>query len=404
MKLARAFLLATPMMLLPAVSHAQVAYNYLNYYCLWNPSAHEYSIEVHRFPGQTLEHVITDQGITSAACTADPVDLMNWIQHDLQANDTWTISQWPNGSWGQSNDQVETKQDVFCPDVSTTEYPTSLGTMYGTVYAPTYSGGNFQTSVNLNYACPNTPQNPGSGGSTPVTATYANTMCANGKLIATINPSDDASVQLINMGSSGVGVDDWQMNLLDQSGPYSYFSTATGTPHCDMTQLGHVNNYMFANGANATMNTLKCDPQDTMTFYVDSCEERGDDSVYGYQVMCCPPPAVTHGTATGTNCHSVCLPTSVNQMTQFFGPPTPIYTDPNTVCHDLVADTTTWFNTMSPGGPTQPMICGPNWGVAQGGWYVPNTLNMTCNVASTSDPTCLGDARVDVCLTYQCEN
>jgi hypothetical protein len=49
------------------------------------------------------------------------------------------------------------------------------------------------------------------------------------------------------------------------------------------------------------------------------------------------------------------------------------------------------------------MICGPNWGIAQGGYYVPQSLNMNCNVVNTNDPTCLGGARVNVCLTYQCE-
>lgn len=409
MKLARALLLATPMMLLPAAAQAQVAYNYMNYYCLWDPSIQEYSITVHRFPGSTLVHQITDPAITHVACTTDTMDLMNWIQQDLQANGTWTISQWPNGMWGQSNDQIETKDDVFCPDVSSVEYPTNIGTMFGTTYAPSYSGGNFQSSVNLNFGCPGAPQGSGSGGSTHVTATYTNSICDNGKLVATVLPGDDASIQAINLGSTGNGLDDWQMNLLDQSGPYRYFSTATGTPHCDMFQWAQSSNYLFANGAtgpnsNISALTAKCDPNQTMRFYVDSCEERGDDSVYGYDVVCCPPPVVTHGMQTGTNCHSFCLPVSVEQVTQGFGPNSPVYTDPNTVCGDLVADTTTWFQTTSPGGPTQPMICGPNWGIAQGGWYVPNTLNMTCNVSNTNDPTCLGGARVDVCLTYQCEN
>lgn len=402
MKLARALLLSVPMMLLPAVSEAQVAYNYLTYYCLWDPSIQEYSITVHRYPGAVLAHVITDQGITQHACTSDATDLMQWIQSDLQANGTWTISQWPNGSWGQSNDQVDTRDDVFCPDVTTTDYPTNIGSMYGTVYAPSYTGGNFQAGVNVNYACPDTPQNPsGGGGHTLVTATYATTPCANGKLLKTISAGDSASVQAINMGSTGNGLDDWQMNLLDQSGPNQYFSTPAGTPHCDPLEQAQASNYLGANGAGLLH--LQCDPNQTMEFYVNTCEERGDDSVYGYDVTCCPTLQQTGGMSPGTNCHSLCLPTSVNQVTQYFGPTSPLYTDPNTACHDLVADTTTWFDTTSPGGPTQPMICGPNWGIAQGGYYVPQSLNMSCNVVNTNDPNCSGGARVNVCLTYQCE-
>lgn len=409
-RLSPALLLALPITLAPAVSHAQVAFNYMNYYCLWDPSIHDYSITVHRFPGQTLVHTITDPAITSAACTADPTDLMTWIQHDLHNNGTWSISLWPNGSWGQSNDQIDTQMDVFCPDVTTVDYPTSLGSMYGTVYAPSYPGGNDQTSVNLNYACPDTPQNQGSGGgSTPVTATYAVTPCADGKVIGAILPDDSASIQQINLGSSTPGLDDWQMNIQDQSGPYQWFSSPAGTPHCDPSLMSQATAYLQGNLASvaaAAANvdaTLSCDPGNTMELYIDSCEERGDDSVYGYQVACCPETHVTHGMSTGTNCHSLCLPVAVNSVTHFYGPTSPVYTNPATACNDLITDTTAWMDSSGPGGPTQPWICGPNWGVAQGGFYVPGSLNMTCNVVQASDPTCSGNARVDVCLTYQCE-
>ena len=404
MKLARTLMLATPMMLISAVSQAQVAYNYLNLYCLWDPSIQEYSITVHRFPGQTLVHTIVDQGITTSACTSDPLDLMNWIQQDLQNNGTWLISLQGNGSWGHSNDQIETEYDVFCPDVNGVENPASIGTMMGVSYPPTYSGGNVQTGVVVNYSCPSTPQPPsGSGGSTPITATYAVNPCANGKVAGTVLPGDSRSVQMINTGSNGSGDDDWQTNFMDQSGPTQFNTLTSGTPHCDPSLQVQAGIYLDNNIANVgPVMMARCGSPNTVEAYINSCAERGDDSAYGYQIMCCPPPDVTHGTATGTNCHAMCLPVSVSNVTHGYGPTSPTYNDPATACHDLIADTTSWMDQNSPGGPTQPWICGPNWGVAMGGQYVPNTLNMTCNILSNSE-ACLGGDRVEVCLTYKCE-
>jgi hypothetical protein len=407
MKFFRALMVAAPVMLLPAVSQAQVAYNYLNISCLWNPNSHEYSITIHRNPGQTLVHTIVDQNITNVACTSDVLDLMNWVQQELQTNGTWNISLQPSGAWGLSNDQIEHAYDVFCPDLNGIENPSSIGSMIGTVYPPISSGGNFQAAMALNYSCPSTPYTVGNSGYTPISATYAVTPCQGYKQIGKVYPRDNESARMLNIGSSGGGVDDWYINFMDGSGPLQTSSTISGTPHCDPSLRTLAENYLASNAALATSalatsQHLACGSRETMAFYINTCEELGDDSSYGYEVGCCPNP-VPAG-SEGTNCHSMCLPISVADVTHFYGPTTPLYTDPTTVCADLAADTAAWMDSAPCGGPTQPWICGPNWGAAAGGFYVPGTLVMSpCSVVNASDPTCLGNPRVNMCLTYTCQ-
>lgn len=387
--------------LVSTVSSAQVAHNYLNISCVWDPSARSYSILVDRFPGRQRVHRITDPSITSIACTSDPVDLMQWIQNDLQHNGTWAVY---SGNYGITNDQLDTAFDVFCPDTFAPEDPTSIGSMMGTVYPPSYPGGRDQAGVVLNYTCPSTTYPPGSSPAVHVTASYATNTCANAQPAGFVSADDPMAVQMLNLGSNGNGDDDWITRYRNQSGPTSNYTFPSGTPHCDPALALLAGNYVQTQ-MNAT--SRKCRGGQTLQVAVDACVERGDDSFYGYQMNCCPA-VTTHGSSTGMNCHSLCLPVSVNTVTHGYGPTGPTYQDPATACGDLAADTRTWMDLTIPGGPTQPWICGPNWGIAQGGYYSSGSLNMTCSVSSTSDMTCADvngnpGSRIDVCLEYTCK-
>jgi hypothetical protein len=113
------------------------------------------------------------------------------------------------------------------------------------------------------------------------------------------------------------------------------------------------------------------------------------------------PCGSTGPKAKGKNCHSLCLPIGVKMATQFYGPATPTYNQPN-FCGKYTVALKKWFESTRPGGPTQPRICGPNWGAARGKWYQPNTLNISCRITKAADPQCLGRPRVHICLEYYC--
>ncbi len=187
-------------------------------------------------------------------------------------------------------------------------------------------------------------------------------------------------------------------------------SQPVSVDHCDIDAANLAQLYLQQNIVNVPLPPFgaRCAVAD-FEVYVDSCEERGDDSAYGFDLYCCrgppPPPPPPPDTTFGTNCSQMCMNpepiwggVTVQQVTLMLGPANPRFLDPTTVCADLFAATRTWMDANLPGPP----MCGPNWGANAGGNYVAGTLTMTaCNVALQT-PQCPGVPSVEVCLNYGC--
>jgi hypothetical protein len=400
-------LLAALLWLLATPTAAQVSSSWLNVSCVWDPSTSSYEVTVHRAPGLVLVHTITDPAIVSAVCTADANDMMGWIQQDLQNNGTWQPTLLPSGLWGLGNDQLEQQTDVFCPDTTAVVWPSSIQSIAGVVMVS--ADGQPQAGAVVNYTCPGTA---GGGvlGPPPTQATWPVTPCADGWLLGSFDVTDPQAAQLINLGDpqgqGQTGVNQWMVGTFDQAAPAVFVQQPVVVDHCDIDAASLAQTYLQQNSASIAPapNAARCAPADRRV-YVDTCEELGDDSAYGFDLYCCPapapPPPPPAGTVFGTNCYGLCMNAAplpgvtVQQVTQMLGPAAPRFSDPATVCADLFAATRTWMDANLPGQP----MCGPNWG---GGNYVAGTLTMTnCGVLLNS-PQCQGVPEVGLCLTYGC--
>jgi hypothetical protein len=241
--------------------------------------------------------------------------------------------------------------------------------------------------------------------------------CGGGTVIGNVGVDDDQSAQLINLGDLGTGLHEWWAGTLDGLNPQTQSLLPPTVQHCDADAALHAEQYLqsIAPGFTAAtlgVDVLNCNPDDIVVA-INSCLERGDDSTYGFQAQCCPPPPPPNDPTTGTNCYSYCVSgpnfpvqISMASLTQDYAPGNPTYADPATICQDLIGDTTAWMDQNVPGGPSPvggPLLCGVNWGVNMGGWYVPGTLATTCNVTAWNDwAQCMGDARVEICMEFQC--
>jgi|GEM_PF-1485382 len=410
--LSAAAVLAALTALTAPAADAQVTTNHLNVLCVWNPLQNDYEIKVYRNPGQVLTQTITDPSETGPACSAGSAgDLMNWIQNDLQMNNTWNVVQYTSGGFGLAADQLYQDPDTFCPDVGgQTILPTAIASISGMVYPPN-GPTPAQAGAVVNYFC---PDNSNPGGPYQPQATFPVDACVDGQFLASALPPDDVSVVMSNIGpvGGGTGMNAWSLQTSNGAYPQDTTQAPVSAGGCDPQLAALAQTYLQGQMPNINpvdfgVDAWTCD-NENYEIYVDSCEVVGNDVVFGFEVHCCPTPDPDPVGTSGMNCHSVCMGSpgsygaqSVAWATHHLGPTTPEYHDPTTICTDLPAATGAWLDANVPSGAP---ICGINWGTAVGGTYVPGTTTFpTCQVVNMADPQCGGLPRVDYCVQYNCE-